>query len=46
VTQNLQVGSINYIYKGCLALLTTPVLYGAHYLIDRYLQGKRPSIGQ
>lgn len=37
VTQILQVGSINYIYKGCVALLTTPVLYVAHYLIDRYL---------
>jgi len=36
-TQVLQVGSINYIYKGCVALLTTPVLYGAHYLIDQYL---------
>jgi len=37
VTQILQVGSINYIYKGCIALLTTPVLYVAHYLIDKYL---------
>ena len=37
VTQILQVGTINYIYKGCIALLTTPVLYGAHYLIDQYL---------
>jgi hypothetical protein len=37
VTQIVQVGSINYIYKGCIALLTTPVLYIAHYLIDNYL---------
>ena len=35
--QVLQVGSINYIYKAFLALLMTPILYIAHYLIDRYL---------
>ena len=35
--QVLQVGSINYIYKAFLALLMTPILYIAHYLIDKYL---------
>jgi uncharacterized integral membrane protein (TIGR00697 family) len=33
----LQVGTINYIYKAVIALLTTPILYVAHNLIDRYL---------
>lgn len=36
-TQVLQVGIINYTYKGAVALLMTPILYIAHYLIDRYL---------
>ncbi len=31
------VGTINYIYKGIVAILITPVLYIAHYFIDRYL---------
>lgn len=31
------VGSINYIYKFAVAILLTPVLYIAHYFIDRYL---------
>ncbi|MBC5775072.1 queuosine precursor transporter [Pontibacter sp. KCTC 32443] len=34
------VAAINYIYKFCVAILLTPVLYLAHYLIDEYL-GKR-----
>jgi len=37
VTQILQVGTINYVYKGIVALLMTPILYVAHYLIDSYL---------
>ncbi|MFN3382137.1 MAG: queuosine precursor transporter [Runella zeae] len=37
MTQVAQVGSINYIYKGVVALLMTPILYVAHYLIDQYL---------
>ena len=35
--QVLSVGVINYIYKGALAILLTPLLYVAHFLIDRYL---------
>ena len=31
------VGTINYIYKFSVAILLTPVLYIAHYFIDRYL---------
>lgn len=33
----LKVGTINYIYKLGVALLLTPVLYGVHAGIDRYL---------
>ena len=35
--QVLSVGVINYIYKFGVAILLTPVIYLAHYLIDRYL---------
>ena len=35
--QMLSVGIINYIYKGALAILLTPLLYVAHYFIDNYL---------
>jgi uncharacterized integral membrane protein (TIGR00697 family) len=35
--QVFSVGSINYLYKGMIAILLTPVLYIAHYFIDRYL---------
>ncbi|ARS35620.1 queuosine precursor transporter [Pontibacter actiniarum] len=38
--QVLSVAAINYIYKFCVAVLLTPLLYVAHYLIDGYL-GKR-----
>ena len=31
------VGTINYLYKFSVAILLTPVLYIAHYFIDRYL---------
>nr|WP_229236065.1 queuosine precursor transporter [Dyadobacter tibetensis] len=31
------VGSINYLYKGIIAILMTPLLYIAHHYIDRYL---------
>lgn len=37
VAQVLSVGTINYIYKFAVAVLLTPVIYLAHYLIDRYL---------
>jgi uncharacterized integral membrane protein (TIGR00697 family) len=35
--QVFSVGSINYLYKGMIAILLTPVLYIAHYFIDNYL---------
>ncbi|MCS6824125.1 MAG: queuosine precursor transporter [Cytophagaceae bacterium] len=34
----LSVSLMNYMYKLCAAILLTPVLYGFHTLIDRYLQ--------
>lgn len=37
IPQLAAVGTINYIYKFSVAILLTPVLYLAHYLIDRYL---------
>lgn len=35
--QVFSVGSINYLYKGMIAILLTPLLYIAHYFIDQYL---------
>lgn len=35
--QIFSVGIINYIYKFVVAIALTPVLYVAHYFIDRYL---------
>ena len=40
VPQVLSVGVINYIYKFVVAVLLTPLIYLAHYLIDKYL-GKK-----
>ncbi|RIJ42450.1 queuosine precursor transporter [Pontibacter oryzae] len=40
LNQILSVALINYIYKFCIAILLTPLLYVAHYLIDRYLGAK------
>jgi len=37
VAQVTSVGIINYIYKFAIAILLTPLIYLAHYLIDRYL---------
>lgn len=37
MSQVLAVGTVNYLYKGAIAILTTPLLYLAHYFIDRYL---------
>lgn len=37
LTQVLAVGIINYIYKATSAVVLTPLLYIAHYFIDRYL---------
>lgn len=36
----LAIGVVNYIYKFFMAIVLTPVIYFAHYLIDRYL-GKK-----
>lgn len=33
----LSVGTMNYIYKAFVAVLLTPVIYGAHSVIDNYL---------
>lgn len=35
--QIVSVGTINYIYKGLVAIILTPLLYLAHGLIDSYL---------
>ncbi len=37
IGQVLAVGSVNYLYKGAVAILSTPLLYVAHYAIDNYL---------
>jgi len=33
----IAIGTVGYIYKFVVAVLLTPVIYLAHYLIDRYL---------
>lgn len=38
VDQIVSVGITQYIYKVCIALLLTPLLYVAHYFIDRYFK--------
>ncbi len=35
--QVFSVSTVNYFYKGSVAILLTPLLYIAHYLIDGYL---------
>lgn len=37
INQWLAIGTVNYIYKFIMAVLLTPVIYLAHFLIDRYL---------
>ena len=37
VAQVTSVGIINYIYKFAIAIVLTPLIYLAHYFIDRYL---------
>ncbi|MEO1097219.1 MAG: queuosine precursor transporter [Bacteroidota bacterium] len=39
--QVISVGLINYIYKFFVAVVLTPLLYIAHYLIDNYLGKER-----
>ena len=36
----LAIGVVNYVYKFAMAILLTPVIYGVHYLIERYLGGE------
>lgn len=33
----LAIGVVNYIYKFIMAIVLTPVIYGVHFLIERYL---------
>jgi len=33
----LAVGTLNYIYKALVAMLLTPVIYGVHVVIEKYL---------
>src|SRR5688572_30396481 len=33
----LAIGVVNYIYKFVMAILLTPVIYGVHFLIERYM---------
>lgn len=37
VSYVFSVGIVNYLYKFCVAILLTPILYVAHFLIDNYL---------
>ncbi len=37
IEQVAAVGIVNYTYKFVVALAVTPLLYVAHYFIDRYL---------
>jgi len=36
----LAIGTVNYIYKFAMAVVLTPAIYAAHYLIERYLGEK------
>lgn len=37
LTRVLAIGLVNYIYKGSMAILLTPLIYLSHFTIDRYL---------
>ena len=37
IVRVLAIGTVGYIYKFVVAILLTPVIYGAHFVIDRYL---------
>ena len=39
--QVLQVGTIQYLYKVGFAIILTPLIYLFHFIIDRYLGGKK-----
>lgn len=44
VEQVTSVGLINYFYKFAIAILLTPLIYLAHYLIDRYLGAEAEAV--
>ena len=44
IDQLLAVGTLNYSYKFLAAILMTPVIYLAHYLIDGYLGEDAPRL--
>jgi uncharacterized integral membrane protein (TIGR00697 family) len=37
LTRVLAIGTVNYLYKGSMALLLTPLVYFGHYVIERFL---------
>ena len=37
LTRVLAIGTVNYMYKGTMAVLLTPVLYACHHFIENYL---------
>lgn len=37
LTQVLAIGTVNYLYKFVVALLSTPFIYLAHHGIEKYL---------
>ncbi len=50
--QVIAIGIVNYIYKFCVAILLTPLIYFVHYRIEKYLgheqatRMKRAAMGQ
>jgi len=52
VNQVIAIGIVNYIYKFCVAILLTPVIYFVHHRIEKYLghdlsrKMKRAAMGQ
>lgn len=40
IVQVIAIGLVNYMYKFIVAVALTPAIYGAHYVIDRYLGEK------
>lgn len=37
ITRVLAIGCVNYLYKFAIAIMLTPIIYFAHYIIDQYL---------
>jgi hypothetical protein len=52
LNQVIAIGIVNYIYKFCVAILLTPLIYFIHYRIEKYLghdlakKMKRAAMGQ